>query len=43
MMVDSASDVGVCEVEDGYVCHLIDGELLNSFVGLRACDDSKQQ
>ena len=24
-----------------YVCHLIDGELVNSFLGLKACENSK--
>ena len=41
VMADSANDVGVREVEDVYVCHLIDGELVNSFVGLKACENSK--
>ena len=40
-MANSASDVGVCEVEDVYVCHLIERELVNSFVGLKACENSK--
>ena len=29
------------EVEDVYVCHLVDEELFNSFVGLKACKNSK--
>jgi len=37
VMADSACDVGVREVEDVYTCHLVKGEIANSFVaeGLR--------
>ena len=41
VVAESASDVGVRKVEDVYVCHLIDGELVNSSVGLKACENSK--
>ena len=40
-MADSACDVGVREVEDVYACHLVKGEIENSFVGLKACENSK--
>lgn len=40
-MADSACDVGVREVEDVYACHLVKGEIANSFVGLKACENSK--
>ena len=36
-MADSATDVGVGEVEDVYVRYLKDGEPVNTFVGLRPC------
>ena len=38
-MAGSATDVGVCEV-DVYVCHLIEGETVNSFAGLKECGNS---
>ena len=41
VMADSACDVGVREVEDVYACHLVKGEIENSFVGLKACENSK--
>ena len=41
VMADSACDVGVREVEDVYTCHLVKGEIENSFVGLKACENSK--
>ena len=40
VMADSACDVGVREV-DVYACHLVKGEIENSFVGLKACENSK--
>jgi len=41
VMADSATDVGVCEVEDVYVCHLVEGETVNTFAGLKECGNSK--
>lgn len=41
VMADSACDVGVREVEDVYACHLVKGEIENSFVGLKACENGK--
>ena len=41
VMADSATDVGVREVEDVYVCYLKDGEPVNTFVGLRPCPNAK--
>ena len=35
VMADSATDVGVHEVEDVYVCHLVEGETVNTFAGLK--------
>jgi len=40
-MADSATDVGVHEVEDVYVCHLVEGETVNTFSGLKECGKSK--
>ena len=40
-MADSATDVGVPEVDDVYVRYLKDGELVNTFVGLRPCPNTK--
>lgn len=40
-MVDSVCDVGVCEVEDVYVCYLVKGEIENLFVGLKVCENGK--
>ncbi|XP_068719463.1 zinc finger protein 862-like [Montipora capricornis] len=43
VMADSATDVGVREVEDVYmyVRYLKDGEPVNTFVGLRPCPNAK--
>ena len=41
VMTDSATDVGVREVEDVYVRFLKDGEAVNAFVGLTSCSDAK--
>ena len=41
VMADSACDVRVREVEDVYACHLVKGGMENSFVGLKACENSK--
>ena len=41
VMADSATDVGVREVEDVYVCHLAEGETVNTFAGLKECVNSK--
>ena len=41
VMADSVWDVGVREVQDVYACHLVKGEMENSFVGLKACENSK--
>ena len=41
VMIDSATDVGVCEVEDVYVCFSKDGGVVNTFVGLKSCSDAK--
>ena len=41
VMADSATDVGVQEVEDVYVRYLKDGEPVNTFVGLRPCPHAK--
>lgn len=41
VMTDCATDVGVCEVEDVYVCFLKDGGVVNTFVGLKSCSDAK--
>ena len=41
VMADSATDVGVREVEDVYVCHLVEGETVNTFAGLKECGNSK--
>ena len=41
VMADSATDVGVREVEDVYVCHLVEGETVNTFAGLKECVNSK--
>lgn len=41
VMTDSATDVGVREVEDVYVRFLKDGEAVNAFVGLKACSNAK--
>ena len=41
VMADSATDVGVREVEDVYVRYLKDGEPVNTFVGLRPCLNAK--
>ena len=38
---DSATDVGVREVEDVYVRYLKDGEPVNIFVGLKPCPNAK--
>ena len=43
VMADSATDVGVREVEDVYVCSLKDGEPVNTFVGLKACSNANAQ
>ena len=40
-MADSATDVGVWEVEDVYVHYLDDGEPVNTFVGLRPWPNAK--
>ena len=41
VMTDGATDVGVCEVEDVYVCFLKDGGAVNTFIGLKSCSDAK--
>ena len=41
VMTDSVCNVGVCEVEDVYACHLVRGEMENSFLGLKACENNK--
>ena len=41
VMADSATDVGVHEVEDVYVCHLVEGETVNTFAELKECVNSK--
>ena len=41
VMSDSATDVGVREVEDVYVRYLKDGEPVNIFVGLKPCPNAK--
>lgn len=41
VMPDSASDVGVPEVEGVYICHLVEGDISNSFVALKPCENSK--
>ena len=41
VMANSATDVGVREVEDVYVRYLKDGEPVNTFVGLRPCLNAK--
>ena len=41
MMADSATDVGVQEVEDVYLHYLKDGEPVNIFAGLRPCPNAK--
>ena len=42
-MTDSATDVGVREVEDvyQYVRFLKDGEAVNAFVGFKSCSNAK--
>lgn len=40
-MADTATDVGVQEVEDVYMGYLKDGEPVNTFVGLRPCPNAK--
>lgn len=41
VMADSATDVGVWEVENVYVGYLKDGEPVNAFVGLEPCPNAK--
>ena len=41
VMADSATDVGVREVEDVFVRYLKDGEAVNTFVGLGPCLNAK--
>ena len=41
VMTDSATDVGVREVEDVYVPFLKDGEAVNAFAGLKSCPNAK--
>lgn len=40
-MINGVIDVGVCEVEDVYVCFLKDGGVVNIFVGFKFCFDVK--
>ena len=41
VMTDSATDVGVCEVEDMCVHFLKDGQAFNAFVGLKSSSNAK--
>ena len=41
IMADSVTDVGVREVEDVYVCHLVEVKTANTFMDLRECFSSK--